>query len=90
LQSDRLLLEPEDLSLEAGRRLSELTSAPPPAEEPERGSALPPDDTIERVLAEHEGNVSRAARALDLHRNQLRRWLAKRATKTPPVPPDEP
>jgi transcriptional regulator of acetoin/glycerol metabolism len=90
LQSDRLLLEPEDLSPEAGQRLGGLTSAPPPAEEPERGSTLPPDETIERVLAENEGNVSRAARALDMHRNQLRRWLAKRGIKTRQAPPDEP
>jgi transcriptional regulator with PAS, ATPase and Fis domain len=39
--------------------------------------ALPETDTIEAALREHSGNVSRAARALGLHRNQLRRWLAK-------------
>jgi transcriptional regulator of acetoin/glycerol metabolism len=32
---------------------------------------------IEAALKEHAGNVTRAARALGLHRNQLRRWLAK-------------
>jgi DNA-binding NtrC family response regulator len=36
------------------------------------------DDRIERALAEHGGNVSGAARALGLHRNQLRRWLRAR------------
>jgi transcriptional regulator of acetoin/glycerol metabolism len=32
---------------------------------------------IEAALRDHGGNVSGAARALGLHRNQLRRWLAK-------------
>jgi transcriptional regulator with GAF, ATPase, and Fis domain len=79
LQGGRLLLEPDDLSAEAGRPLREHTSAPPAAGPVRPGSSFPPDETIERVLAEHDGNVTRAARALDLHRNQLRRWLAKRA-----------
>jgi transcriptional regulator with PAS, ATPase and Fis domain len=38
----------------------------------------PSDQQIEASLAEHQGNVTRAAKALGLHRNQLRRWLAKR------------
>jgi transcriptional regulator of acetoin/glycerol metabolism len=41
-------------------------------------SKLPDDGAIEGALREHGGNVSRAARALGLHRNQLRRWLAKK------------
>ena len=42
------------------------------------------DEDIERALAEHSGNVTAAARALGLHRNQLRRWVDKRSgTKTP-------
>lgn len=35
------------------------------------------DAEIAAALAEHGGNVSRAAQALGLHRNQVRRWLAK-------------
>jgi len=38
---------------------------------------VPDGKTIEAALREHGGNVSRAARVLGLHRNQLRRWLAK-------------
>jgi DNA-binding NtrC family response regulator len=38
---------------------------------------------IELALEEHKGNVSRAARSLGLHRNQLRRWLAKNASNEP-------
>ena len=37
---------------------------------------------IQNVLAEHDGNVSRAARALGLQRRTLQRKLAKRPIKT--------
>ena len=33
---------------------------------------------IQRVLAEHEGNISSTARALNMHRRTLQRKLAKR------------
>jgi two-component system response regulator RegA len=36
---------------------------------------------IQRVLAEHGGNVSAAARALGMHRRSLQRKLAKRAPR---------
>lgn len=39
---------------------------------------------LQRVLAEHEGNVSATARALNMHRRTLQRKLAKR----PPGKPD--
>jgi transcriptional regulator of acetoin/glycerol metabolism len=39
--------------------------------------AAPEGAEIEAALKQHEGNVTRAARALGMHRNQLRRWLAK-------------
>ena len=35
-------------------------------------------DRIEAALRKEQGNVTAAARALGMHRNQLRRWLAKR------------
>jgi transcriptional regulator with GAF, ATPase, and Fis domain len=38
---------------------------------------LPDRDTVARVLAAEGGNVVRTARALGLHRNQLRRFLAR-------------
>jgi transcriptional regulator with PAS, ATPase and Fis domain len=48
-----------------------------PAEAPAR--AAPPDDeSIARALAENGGNVRGTARALGMHRNQLRRWIEKR------------
>jgi two-component system response regulator RegA len=36
---------------------------------------------IQRVLTEHEGNISATARALKMHRRTLQRKLAKRPTK---------
>jgi transcriptional regulator of acetoin/glycerol metabolism len=43
------------------------------------------DDDIRRALGENAGNVRGTARALGMHRNQLRRWLAKH-----PETPSEP
>ncbi|HTU63325.1 MAG TPA: helix-turn-helix domain-containing protein [Polyangiales bacterium] len=43
-----------------------------------RSAAAIDDAAIAAALAENQGNVSRAAQALGLHRNQLRRWIAKR------------
>ena len=40
-------------------------------------AALPDRDTIVRSLAAEGGNVARTARVLGLHRNQLRRFLAR-------------
>jgi len=37
---------------------------------------------IQKVLAEHEGNISATARALKMHRRTLQRKLAKRPVKT--------
>jgi transcriptional regulator with AAA-type ATPase domain len=56
---------------------------------------LPPtDEAIERALVENAGNVRGTARALGMHRNQLRRWLEKRGRAVPKergstVPPDQ-
>jgi two-component system response regulator RegA len=36
---------------------------------------------VQRVLAEHGGNVSSTARALKMHRRTLQRKLAKRPVK---------
>ena len=36
---------------------------------------------LQRVLAEHDGNVSATARALNMHRRTLQRMLAKRPVK---------
>jgi transcriptional regulator with GAF, ATPase, and Fis domain len=76
-----LVLEPAHLSAEAGTPLgSPLPSpAPPrsPSQAPPAPAAAPSDEEIARVLAENGGNVRGTARALGMHRNQLRRWLEK-------------
>jgi DNA-binding NtrC family response regulator len=70
-----------DLAPNAGLPISSgeprTTSAPPPppAATP---APLPDAATIQRSLLEHHGNVTGAARALGLHRNQLRRFLARK------------
>ncbi|HEY9104461.1 response regulator transcription factor [Chitinimonas sp.] len=39
---------------------------------------------IQKVLAEHEGNISATARALNMHRRTLQRKLGKRPSPSPP------
>ncbi|MCG9026632.1 response regulator [Laribacter hongkongensis] len=58
------------------------------ARAPETGQAPPPEQTmslkrlswehVQRVLAEHDGNISATARALHMHRRTLQRMLQKR------------
>jgi len=67
------LVQAEHLAAGAGSALLQAEQA----EEPARGRDVD-DAAIERALSEHAGNVTAAARALGLHRNQLRRRLAKR------------
>ncbi|KYG08524.1 hypothetical protein BE21_23195 [Sorangium cellulosum] len=65
-----------------GRAAKDAERAPQPAagERPSRRAASwPAEEEIEAALRREQGNVTRAARALGLHRNQLRRWLAQRA-----------
>ncbi len=70
----------EDLDPLAGtavERAEDATAGRASAEPSPR--ALPDDATIERALSERGGNVSGAAKALGVHRNQLRRWLGRRS-----------
>jgi transcriptional regulator with PAS, ATPase and Fis domain len=46
---------------------------------PAHKASLPERDVIENALREEQGNVTRAAKRLGLHRNQLRRWLERNA-----------
>jgi transcriptional regulator with GAF, ATPase, and Fis domain len=80
LRAQRSSVDPDDLDAEAGHPLSE----PPPGARSEAvaSAALSDSREVERVLAECQGNVTRAARTLGVHRNQLRRWLAKRGPRT--------
>ncbi len=75
LASGRTLIEVADLEPSAGAPLGHESQTSP--ETPAAGPK-PSDEQILEVLKREAGNVSRAARALGMHRNQLRRWLARR------------
>ena len=68
------LSEQAGFPLSVGERESASSSAPPAA-----SAAELTREQIEAALDREAGNVSRAARALGLHRNQLRRWLTRNA-----------
>jgi DNA-binding NtrC family response regulator len=79
------VVRPDHFAPSAGMALHESSNTEPlgtlsskPPSEP-RSAAVLDDVAIAAALAEHAGNVSRAAQALGLHRNQLRRWIAKRS-----------
>jgi len=80
-------VDADELDQDAGLRLSDRLSGDA-ADEP-KGAAFPNDEQIERALVDCENNVTQAARQLGLHRNQLRRWLAKRPVNSPAKPEDE-
>jgi transcriptional regulator with PAS, ATPase and Fis domain len=69
-------VEAHHLAEHAGLSLDE--TAPEETEAPE-----PSAEQIAEALKREGGNVTRAARALGWHRNQLRRWLAKHMPSTP-------
>jgi DNA-binding NtrC family response regulator len=71
LASSSPRVEARHLGKTAGALLGEAAPAPPPP--PPRGRRA----RIEEALRAARGNVSAAARALAMHRNQLRRWLAE-------------
>jgi transcriptional regulator with GAF, ATPase, and Fis domain len=88
LQPERGVIRLNELALETlrvGRRLA--TEPVPMTDEPGAGAKAPaasiswPDDEqeriqlLERLLAQHEGNVSAVARALGKHGSSLRRWI---------------
>lgn len=71
--------------------VSAILNALTAGEAPARPDALPDEpmsvsrlewEHIQRVLAEHGGNISAAARALRMHRRTLQRKLAKRPAAT--------
>jgi len=69
-------LSGEDLAADAG--LEPLGDGDPPNPPTARPKALPSDPEVELALTKASGNVAAAARSLGVHRNQLRRWLARR------------
>src|SRR5262249_40114015 len=62
-----------DRSAEGEARHLQLPEEPPrPA-----ASAAPTRESLAAALAAHDGNVAATARALGVHRTQLRRWLER-------------
>jgi transcriptional regulator with GAF, ATPase, and Fis domain len=72
-QRDRV--EPADLGTAAGLQLG--GAAPAAGAAAGDAPGFPSREQIEEVLRSEHGNVTRAARRLGLHRNQLRRWLTR-------------
>ena len=75
-EAARLAAEAGSTSVEVSHLAARGTREPPAASAPVDGG-LPDRDALEAVLARHEGNVARSARDLGVHRNQLRRWIAR-------------
>jgi len=69
-----------ELSGDRGPETVDLTRGPGTTTVSGRPAPLPELAAIEEALRSHEGNVSAAARALGLHRNQIRRVLARHPT----------
>ena len=69
LDGGRSVVESKDLSPTAGEEISAEVKS---SSQPELSR-----DAIEAGLKREQGNVTRAARALGMHRNQLRRWLTR-------------
>ena len=73
-------IEARHLDATAGNAFTTIDSARdsstalPASGEP---AQMPPREEVERALREAGGQVVPAARALGVHRNQLRRWLAR-------------
>ena len=76
----RMVVKDKDLAESAGREIADprritgsgVGSAPGAAQEATR-------EAIEAALKAEGGNVTRAAKALGMHRNQLRRWISRNA-----------
>ena len=83
LETASKVVEPEHLLDEAGAAMRPATAATTPSA-PRAGLSRWSDDEIRRALSDNGGNVRATARALDVHRNQLRRWLEKNGTAVPP------
>jgi transcriptional regulator of acetoin/glycerol metabolism len=67
------IVEARHLGEAAGATLTPMVELLPPRKGP---AQLPDRETIEEALRRSGGKVATAARALGIHRTQLRRWLA--------------
>jgi len=71
------LVESQHLSSEAGLVIVGIPSETPSGRP--KPTRAPTDEEIQKALDDNQGNVRGTARALGIHRNQLRRWLDKRS-----------
>jgi transcriptional regulator of acetoin/glycerol metabolism len=89
LEVQSVVVEPDHLLDEAGAAMR------PGAAGPRASLARWSDEDIQRALSDNAGNVRATARALDVHRNQLRRWVDKHGSAAPEnargstLPPDD-
>jgi DNA-binding NtrC family response regulator len=83
--ADRVRLE--HLSPSAGQPMGPPSSRPMPTAQAARPYVRHAQElsreAVERALAEHDGNVSRAARSLGLQRTQLYREIARHSLERP-------
>lgn len=78
LEAGATVVESRFLAPDAGLSLGPSSSGPPdPTGAARKATPWPSDDEIRAALDAAGGNVSGAARALGMHRNQIRRWLGK-------------
>mgnify|MGYP000893520095 FL=1 len=79
-EAARKVVRSEDLDGSAGQMLvpGEMATLAPGSVRP-KPATLPDHAVILGALRDESGNVTRAARRLGLHRNQLRRYVAKHA-----------
>jgi transcriptional regulator with PAS, ATPase and Fis domain len=72
LAEGRTQVKNSDLAEMAGREIGDQNRASTPSVSQDLSR-----ETIEGALRAENGNVTRAARTLGMHRNQLRRWITK-------------
>jgi transcriptional regulator of acetoin/glycerol metabolism len=86
------IVDERHLAPEAGVAFARKSIEPETAGDPVDLRLPPTDEAIEKALGENDGNVRGTARALGMHRNQLRRWMEKRGKVVPKestMPPGE-
>jgi transcriptional regulator with GAF, ATPase, and Fis domain len=82
IEAKSAVVEPEHLLDEAGVAMHPAPEGSGPSA-PRAGLTRWSEDEIRKALSDNGGNVRATARALEVHRNQLRRWLEKHGDGAP-------